>query len=239
VERDKVRLEATRMSAETFWVDGIPATFATAKEAPWKLALKNALPTGTGRQAAGLRLEFLLPSLSPSGQPLDVDNLCEPVFSVFINKLGWFGGKRPNLMWWSATKACGDPSGVRLTVEPGPAPDMDTEFGQALFNAAYRGELPSSATDERVPAWLRSLGPFAVPRDSARLALRLRFGAARVNIGNIAAGKVKSLIDCLYPILGGSPGDPEDSRIDVLQVEKGVEDLEADTVAVTAWEQRR
>lgn len=227
------------MSAETFWVDGIPATFATAKEGPWKLALENAVPAGVGRQAAGLTLDFILPTLSPAGHPLDVDNLCEPVFSVFINKLGWFGGKRPNLMWWRATKACGDPSGVRLAVEPGPRPDMNPEFGFAFFNAAFRGELPSSATDERVPAWLGLLGPIDLPPEDARLALRLRFGSARTNIGNIATGEVKSLIDCLYPILGGSPGKPEDWRIDVLQVEKDIKDLEADVVAVTAWELSR
>jgi len=227
------------LTAETFWVDGIPATFATAKEAPWKSALGDALPAGSGHQAAGLRLDFTLPALSPAGQPLDVDNLCEPVFSVFINRLGWFGGKRPNLMWWRATKACGDPSGARLMVKPGSAPDMDSELGHAFFNAAYRDALPSRATDERVPAWLRSLGPVDLPRDDARLALRLRFGAARINLGDVATGKVKSLIDCLYPILGGSPGDPEDSRIDVLQVEKDVGELEADTVAVTAWELSR
>ena len=227
------------MTAETFWVDGIPATFATAKEASWKLALGNALPAGGGHQAAGLRLDFMLPTLSPAGHPLDVDNLCEPVFSVFINKLGWFEGKRPNLMWWRATKGCGDPSGVRLTVEPVPAPDMDSELGHAFFNAAYRGELPSSATDERVPAWLESLGPIDLPRDDGRFALRLRFGAPRINIGEVATGKVKPMIDCLYPILGGSPGDPEDWRIDVLQIEKDVESLEADLVAVTAWELTR
>ena len=47
------------------------------------------------------------------------------------------------------------------------------------------------------------------------------------------------MIDCLYPILGGPPGDPEDWRIDVLQVEKDIKDLEADVVAVTAWELSR
>ncbi len=227
------------MSAEKFWVAGLPATFATAKEAGWKRALEDALPAGVGGAAAGLRLDFILPTLSPAGHPLDVDNLCEPVFSVFINRLGWFGGKRPNLTWWRATKACSDPSGVRLTVEPGPAPDMDSELGRAFFDAAYRDELPSRATDERVPAWLRSLGAIDLPRDDARFALRLRFGSARINIGDVATGKPKPMIDCLYPILGGPPGDPEDWRIDVLQVEKDIKDLEADVVAVTAWELSR
>jgi len=34
-----------------------------------------------------------------------------------------------------------------------------------------------------------------------------------VNIGEISAGTVKSTIDCLWPIIGGKGGAPDDWRI--------------------------
>lgn len=43
---------------------------------------------------------------------------------------------------------------------------------------------------------------------------------------------VKSTIDCLYPIIGGKKGSPEDWRVDFLEVEKGVQDLDEDSVRI-------
>jgi len=43
------------------------------------------------------------------------------------------------------------------------------------------------------------------------------------------------LIDCFYPILGGTKGRPEDWRIDILQVEKGVINLKENAVRITIW----
>jgi hypothetical protein len=63
----------------------------------------------------------------------------------------------------------------------------------------------------------------------------LRFGAQAINIGDIATGVVKSLIDCLYPVLGGSAGDPADDRIDVLTVVKGAEGIPPGSVEVCLW----
>lgn len=50
--------------------------------------------------------------------------------------------------------------------------------------------------------------------------VRLRFDSERLNIGEIVTGAVKSTIDCLYPIIGGENGRPEDWRITILQIEK-------------------
>lgn len=44
---------------------------------------------------------------------------------------------------------------------------------------------------------------------------------AGVNLGDIASGPAKILIDGLSPILGGGPGAPHDGRIVALVTRKG------------------
>ena len=89
-----------------------------------------------------------------------------------------------------------------------------------MFEGRFAGTLPSNARDATVPGWLvqRWHGP-AVSSDE-RLAVELRFADSRVNIGDIATGKVKALIDCLFPVIGGSAGVPHDWKIDQLIVSK-------------------
>ena len=198
-----------------FWVSGIPATFATRRERPWKQALERSVLRPAGQVVDGLVLRFSLPTLAPHGQPLDIDNLCEPVFSVVINKLGWFGGKRPNLRWWHATKTCGQPSGLRLSVHSvSPRVISDGAHDECL-DTTYTGTLPRKATDDGIPSWLNSLGGFKPPAKHDRFAVQLQFGGSMVNIGDIATGNVKAVLDCLYPVIGGVKGKPEDWRVDV------------------------
>ncbi len=68
---------------------------------------------------------------------------------------------------------------------------------------------------------------------ASRYAVGLRFGGSAVNIGDIATGRVKSVIDCLYPILGGVVGAPEDWRITSLYVEKKSANVPDGAVSVT------
>ncbi len=65
--------------------------------------------------------------------------------------------------------------------------------------------------------------------------LLLRFSNDKINLGNIATGKIKTTVDGLYPLLGGAPGQPEDWRIRTLAVEKGSRGLPPDSVKITAW----
>jgi hypothetical protein len=79
------------------WIAGRPAPFATAGERPWKDALAAQVPAPSGQSPSGMVIEFTLENgLAWPGHP-DIANLCEPVFSAVINRLGWFGGSRPNL----------------------------------------------------------------------------------------------------------------------------------------------
>jgi len=225
-------------SSKQFWVPGIPATFATKGEILWKNALKRSIPVYPVEEFNGLKLKFVLPTLAPNNQPLDIDNLCEPVFSVLINKLGWFGSRRPNLKWWHAIKACDQPSGLYLSVEPTMPLEMMGEYGSPFFDETFEGVLPSKATDPQIPSWLDSLKKFESQKNNDRFVIRLQFGGTKVNIGDIATGKVKTLIDCLYPVIGGSKGKPEDWRVDVLQVEKGVTNLKNNSVRISIWKKR-
>ncbi len=224
------------MSNNQFWVSGIPATFATKGEIPWRKALECSICSIPipSNENFGLDLKFILPTLAPNNQPLDIDNLCEPVFSVLINKLGWFGGKRPNIKWWRAMKICGQPSGLQLSAKKMIHLKMTRVFGNLLFEGVYEGELPCKATDNQIPSWLNSLKEFESPQNNDRFVIRLQFGGLKVNIGNIATGEVKSIIDCLYPVIGGLKGKPEDWRVDILQVEKGTTNLN-DSVRISIW----
>lgn len=210
------------MADEEFWIAGRPATFATRGEAPWRAALAAAVPPPSAGAARGMRFEFVLESLMRNGQPFDLDNLCDPVFSVVINGMGWCGGRRPNMFWWHATRAVGRPTGLRLTMESHPGPAAWPERSEPVLDAIYAGPLPRSATDPAVPHWLEGLGLTAPLHSDRRFSVRLQFGGPRVNIGEVSTGTVKSLLDCLYPVLGGRAGAPEDWRVDCLHVEKAV-----------------
>ena len=219
-----------------FKISGRPATFATAGEKPWKAAIEQQAPRpNPGVQERGMELAFELPSLAPNGVPLDLDNLCEPVFSSLVNRLGWFAGRRPNLAWWHATKQAAERSGceVRISNE-GPLQPAPRSKG---FAGTYVGPLPRSARAEEVAEWARRvLGGQDALDDGADLACFLGFGSPRVNIGDISTGPVKSVIDCLYPVLGGRVGAPADWRIQELFVCKGLAAAGENGVLIRVWQ---
>jgi hypothetical protein len=221
------------MSETSFFVSGAPATFATSGEKPWKSALAAQIPPPCLRgEETGLKLTFSLASLTNANQPFDVDNLCEPAFSVLVNRVGWFGHSRPNITWWQATKEIGSPIGCSFHVSTEPAlllPNLAPSW-----EGVYSGSLPQSGTAPELADWARQLGS-GRPVASDSCALYLGFGRTDINIGDICTGRVKSIIDCLYPVLGGAAGKPEDHRISTLVVEKGVGTLDGNDLAVRIW----
>lgn len=218
------------------WIPGNPATFATAGEKPWKEELLRTIPEcASSSGEAGVILVFRLATLSPHGQPLDLDNLCEPVFSVLVNRLGWFGKHRPNIQWWAARKGVGSETGCKLRILREARPRIGAAF-PPLFDSIYQGPLPTSAQDPMLSEWVQNEMDPRKGGDSRQFAARLRFGTTHINLGEISAGPVKSIIDSLYPIVGGKAGSPEDWRIQALGVEKGIPNLPEDGVQVTIWE---
>ena len=71
------------------------------------------------------------------------------------------------------------------------------------------------------------------PQSVGHVAVVLRFGAPRINLGETATGPIKAVIDALWPLLGGSAGSGEDWRIWALGLERGAPEVRADGVAVT------
>jgi hypothetical protein len=219
----------------SFDVVGLPATYATVGERPWKDLLAAGIPAPSmGGREVGLIARFILPTLAPAGKPLDIDNLCEPLLSVLVNRAGWFGGARPNIGWWCASKEEGAEHGCRIAVSSDPTPPLDKRL--PVIEETYTGPWARSAKAAEVANWSRNIllahDHFA---PTAALSCYLGFGSDRVNIGKVASGVVKSFIDCLYPILGGGAGRPSDHRIDELTVAKEVQGVAAGAVLLKLW----
>jgi hypothetical protein len=78
--------------------------------------------------------------------------------------------------------------------------------------------------------WVREHATHVPP---GSLAVVLEFGGSQINIGDVATGRVKNVIDCLQPLLGGTFGNPDDHRIVLLLVSKRAGDLADGAVRVT------
>jgi hypothetical protein len=165
-------------------------------------------------RARALTLDF---EVSPRlGYPMgpDIDNLCEPVIRVVVGNLGWFAGRRTGIRTLWARKRVGPLPGVHVRILDGWVP---AEVGSrpALLDATWSGELPRSARDEAFATCVgRELR--ALPSPGSMIAVRLAYSGA-VNIGDVSTGRIKSTMDCLWPILGGSMGAPDDGRVAILE----------------------
>jgi len=227
-------LDHNSPGSSKFWIPGFPATFATAREAPWREALEKALPNAPdGVIPIGVLLSFSVEATTRGGQGFDLDNLCEPVFSVLVNRKGFFGGKRPNIRWWHASRRVASPGGCRI--EPSNHNSPPQLEGDVVFAGKYQGELPRSASETAIAHWIETTGSQCqiLPEDT--IAVSLDFGTPSINIGDFATGRVKSVIDNLYPILGGVAGAPDDWRISELCVAKGQERLGKDELEICLY----
>ena len=195
-------------------VDGQPASFATAGEAPWKETLAAAAD-GITFDPAGtvLALEFTVSARQGYPQGPDIDNLCDPVIGTLVGRLGWFCGKRPAIQGLWARKRVGPRTGCEISVFAG---WQQVALGNVpvLLDATWTDELPRSGRDLVFAQWVgRELQ--GLPSPGSRIAVRLAFGG-RMNVAEIATGRVKNVIDCLWPVLGGVPGAPADDRVAIL-----------------------
>ena len=206
------------MQTNKFWVPGIPVTFATKHEKIWREEVKSALLYLDSINSLGLKLDFILPTLAPYCQPLDVDNLCEPVIYALVGQLKWFSGKRPNIQILIASKKVGDETGVLIEIIDEIRNDVIDSNEKIIFDEIYSNIFPQSATDTTFPLWIKS--KFIKKSKYERFKLFLEFGSNKINIGNISSGIVKPIIDCLFPIIGGTAGYPEDWRINEICILK-------------------
>ena len=195
-------------------VDGQPAASATAGELPWK-EMVAATVDGIAFDPAGtvLALEFVVAARPGYPQGPDIDDLCDPVIATLVGRLGWFGGKRPAIQGLWARKRVGPRTGCEISVFAG---WQQVALGNVpvLLDATWTDELPRSGRDLVFAQWVgRELR--GLPSPGSRIAVRLAF-SGRMNVAEIATGRVKNVVDCLWPILGGTPGAPADDRVSIL-----------------------
>lgn len=194
------------------FVAGRPAPFATTGERPWKDAIAARLSDVSPPSLAARCLDLTFVVAASKAYPLgaDLDNLCEPVFSVLANRLRWFGGTRVGVTHLRARKTVGPETGCLIRVAE-ICSGFESSRGDLLLSAESSIPLPFSARDANWAKWaadamVRSASP------SSRLAIEIQFSGP-VNLGDVATGRLKNLIDCLYPVLGGRLGAPADDRI--------------------------
>ncbi|MFN8624281.1 MAG: hypothetical protein U0869_26355 [Chloroflexota bacterium] len=200
-------------------VAGEPASFATSREVAWREQVAVALAE-VPFDPAGTVLSLDLVASPEPGLPFGpgLDDLCEPVIAAAVGRLGWFGGKRPNIKGLWARKRIGPRVGVDIAVF---SSWMDVSVGDVpvLLDATYPGEPPRSGRDLEFAQWVgRELR--ALPSPGSRVAVRLAY-AGRMNIADVSTGRLKSTIDCLWPVLGGTPGAPDDGRVTILAATQG------------------
>ena len=197
------------------FVRGVPAPFATAGERPWKNAMQTHLAAVLPlSEAAFVELAFAIAPATGYAVGADLDNFCEPVFSVLANRLGWFGASRPNILAFRARKRLAEPTGCRIRISAERWQGSWVE-GVDLLDEGWHGHLPGSARDASFARWVAAAMSGPAPTWAA-LGVDLRF-SGRVNLGDIATGPLKHVIDCLYPLLGGVAGAPNDARVSVLE----------------------
>ena len=215
----------------SYFANGEPATFATKREKPWKKNLIQQIPDGNQiGSEKGIVLDFHLKSMKVNKQYFDVDNLCEPVFSIMINSKGWFNGKRPNIKWFRASKIKDIKSGCNIIISDSLEPETEVIYKNIIYDRIYSGNLPRSATDNEFITWV--LEKTIKDYKCTSIYLKIEFASSKINLGDIATGKVKSIIDCLYPIIGGNIGNPEDWKVNILEVHKGVKTIPDETIKV-------
>ena len=213
-----------------YWIAGKPATYATKSERTWKISVFNTLKS-VKQYSGDIEFEFVFKSEYFNKVNFDVDNLCEPVFAVLTSKMGWFGGKRTTIHRWKATKRVGDIEGMYIRAFDVQL-NKDTER-KMIFNGIYKGVFPNKATDDSIPKWINN--GYKYIRIN-QYGISFEFGSNKLSIATISDGKVKHIIDCLYPVIGGKSGYPEDNKINSLVVERNTVDLGEDEVRIRIWE---
>lgn len=217
-------IESHENTEVEFWIPGEPATFSTRGEKPWKETLKKGIPEKKAfSKEKGVIADFYLKNLAPNNQPLDLDNLCDPLFSILVNNKKWFWGRRPNIKWWIASKNQSDTTGCKISLF---SHSYYPNIPDVFFEGIYQGPLPRKGSDPEIPKWLHDEDLIPNKVAGSELFVSLRFYRTEINIGEIATSPVKATIDCLYPILGGSMSQPDDWKIQKLFVEKNDRSVE-------------
>jgi hypothetical protein len=203
------------------WVSGVPTGFANGTpEQRWKEALREALALHfVDDGARALRLHFVLPPAAPGRPGGDIDNLLDPVLSVLVGELKWFGGRRPSIGSIEAIKERGFEPGCELELLS--EPPRSSAPPAPLFDAIFQGPLPRSGKDENFTRWVggQVVNGVALIGEPG-VGVALTFHGPRINLGDVATGRPKNVIDCLWPLIGGVAGAPDDHLVTELRLSR-------------------
>jgi hypothetical protein len=218
------------MKANELWVPGVPAYPSTPKEKDWTDRLMHHATASV----QGNRLEFKFKLSAEALESAELDYLCEPVFQSLIQRMGWCGGARTQLQSWRASKESAETTGVQIASEASEPRLLEQLNGEPILDFLFEGTFPQKAKDPYLSDLLVKL--HYKPADAnPKYGVRLQFGGTKLNIAEVTSGPVKSIIDSLYPILGGEAGKTEDWRIHQLEVAKGFKDMKEQVVRISIW----
>ena len=147
-----------------------------------------------------------------------------PVFEASLGPRN--SESRRALAEWTATRAVGEAPG--LTVVPGGAVPTRRRLGdRTVLDVTLRGRLPDDSREGGLAfadGIRAALGSWE-PRREHRFGLELEFGDDVRDITWVAEKPIKPVVDCLFPVLGGRPGAPDDWKVDELRVRRGLAEL--------------
>jgi hypothetical protein len=218
------------MKANELWVPGIPAFPSTPKEKEWT----DRLIHHASASVAGSQLQMRFKMTAEAAEAAELDLLCEPVFQSLIQRMGWSGGSRTQLLYWNASKEAAEPTGVQIKSDAAVIKALEELNGEPILDFLFEGTFPQKAKDPYLSDLLMKL-QFKASHPNPKYAVRLQFGGSKINIAEVTSGPVKAIIDSLYPIVGGEAGKPEDWRIQQLEVAKSIKDLKEQVVQITIW----
>ncbi len=233
------------MGKRDFYIEGEPVSYSSGqREKVWKDKIEKTLKEPEGDNM-GMVLQFTI----QEGRHIDLDNLCDPVFSAVVGRKRWFDGKRPNIDWWRAKKREGNDQGLRIWIKNAGDSVLDKieksgegDVLSGVYPSEPSGNLPESLNDRTYSSWVENSRKAQIAEDiSARFIVRLEFGekaGRRRNLGDISSSSIKAIIDGMHPIFGREDDKrrgPKDWKVVDLQVERGVRGVEEDHVQIDVW----
>jgi hypothetical protein len=218
----------------TFLVAGEPALWLGSGYEAWKRALADGISVDHEAAAAGIALEFRVSSLLRNGQRFDLDNLVSPVFQALLGSRR--SPARTQLTWWRASIAEYRPPSLALTFCDGAAAPLVVPNSDLVLDCKIPAPYPSDSRgggQDFVEALRAELRDHA-PSHEDRFAVEIGFGSDVKDVSWVEERPLKPVIDCLYPVFGGSGGAPDDWKTFVIQVRRDVPELDREC-AVRAW----
>ena len=218
----------------TFLVVGEAALWLGSGYEPWKKTLAESVLAEHAHSPTGITLGFGVSSLLRNGHHFDLDNLVTPVFQALLGKRR--SASRVSLAWWRASLAEQRPPALVLAFCDEPAAALTVPNGESVLDCRIPAPFPLDSREggrdfvEAIRVGLSGHTP--APQD--RFAIELAFGPDVGDITWVEERPLKPVVDCLFPVFGGTGGDPHDWKMTLIQVRRDDPKLNHEC-SVRAW----